>query len=420
MKTSRLESTNGFPRHVRQNRLLRKLLKAHHAATYDRPAPSHSVQTEKKEIEVPEIHVTPPPPYHDIARDAPAVREVPRFRPTVHPDLCPAHSVASLGTTILANVPLLSPTHDNPGDMDLRRCASATTLLPRTTYQPAPVRHHRSADNLLTLATTSLTPASPLGSHPVDPSSPTTASSLTDAEQQQPPPARQRRRTAAKPPSLKRASSYPLISVSIMTPIREEPRSPCRPPTRTTTTTTTVTKTKTTTTTTTTATAAVAAKRLPSILRASPAANAGTAPRRLRREQQQQKRVRFSPLLTHDGTTGTTGTTTTTTITAAADDDETTSPTTPSLPHDGNSLALFATAVLAASLLLLLAFADEVAGLMTTQQYYAWEWAWEWSARVEYALAFAVGCGVAHWLAVSGVADVVGGTLGRAREEGWV
>ncbi|OJD30641.1 uncharacterized protein BKCO1_5800011 [Diplodia corticola] len=389
MKTSRLESANGFPRHLRQNRLLRKLLKAHHAATYDPPPASHPVQhpvqhatkcEQEKEIAermVPDIHITPPPSYHEIPRSAPAVREVPRFRPTIHdpdPHLRAAHSVASLGSTILTNVPLLS----GLDEMDLRRCPSASTLLPPTTYQAAaPLRHHRSADNLLSRHSssgpTTLPPASPLSSHPVDPSSPPTEPDHQSAAHHQ----QQRRRRAAKPPSLKRATSYPLISVSIMTPIREEPRSP-RPGALTT---------------------AASPRRLPSILRPAPSS-------RHRLRPSPKKRVRFS-------------------LSSDSDSDSVSPASLIHHPqyaqHHGQLTFLFATAAVASLLLFLFAVTvadDCVAGLA---------WAWRWSARLEYAVAFAVGCGVAHWLVAAGVGlgvgagidDVVGGTLARAREEGW-
>lgn len=77
-------------------------------------------------------------------------------------------------------------------------------------------------------------------------------------------------------------------------------------------------------------------------------------------------------------------------------------------PLRREQLLLFSAAVMVASLLLVLAFADVFDSARACAQV----------VRLEYVVAFVVGCGVAHWL--SGVAEAVGETLGKAREEGWV
>ncbi|KAF9629417.1 hypothetical protein BFW01_g10620 [Lasiodiplodia theobromae] len=387
MKTSSRHSpTNAVSRHLRESRLFRRLLKAQRSkfagATYDVPAANLDLSYTAKKKEdaerlVPDIQITPPPPYETLL-STPAVHDVPRFQPVIHepkPNQQTAYSVASLNTPAPTNT-LTRPLDDfstpslEPSSFEDMDPSSAPAFLPHTT----PLRHHRSAENLRQSNPIFLTRPSPLGSHPVEEEL-TTDHSLT--KEQTLPATRYRRPT--QPPLLRRASSYPLIPVAIMSPIREEdpPRSPLRPRAATVPA---------------DAHSAIIKRQshrppIISILRHTPTTSTTTsAPHR----QREQKHVHFEPSV----------------IPEEEEEEVVDAPAPPLLRKE--QLLMFSAAVMAVSLLLVLAFADVFDSARACAQV----------VRLEYVVAFIVGCGVAHWL--SGVAEMVGGTLGRAREEGWV
>ncbi|GME38028.1 hypothetical protein GTA08_BOTSDO03779 [Neofusicoccum parvum] len=358
MKTSRHPPNSGFPRHLRDTRLFRKILKSQHAAAYDISASSKNpqqhgaptyctgrdslnwmgpVQLQKKAEEqiITEIEITPPPPYYEDPEPRPAVREVTRVRPTAHEtnhEARSGQSTSSLGTTVLTTLPPLPTTNHQRAatyspfssldDIHLPRSTSTAALLPpptapthlsATSYQPTrpttPTHHHPPVSHLPTHA-------SPLRSHPVHP-------------------------PAAKPalPPLTRRAHAPVPA--LLSPIHEEPPPTPRPRLR-------------------------SPSPTHSILRRT---SSPTRPA--------TKHVRF----------------------AADDADEGTA-------RRGRDRIFLLPAVLA-SLVVVLALAEVLDGVSAA------------AVRVEYVAAFAVGCGIARGVGpavVGGVEEVVG----RAREEGWV
>lgn len=398
MKTPRHPPGNGFPRHLKDSRLFRKILRSQHAATtHDASGPSKSPRhhgasmycaggdplnwmdpEEHKNISdqaVTEVEITPPPPYHEISQSRPAVRKVARFRTTTSDkttDVRNVQPVTSLGSTSLcipcttsncltenlATVlmhlpPLPHDTRIQGSRLSARDPFSLDDMyLPRSvpngnlsTYSPSrvPLRRSSSADNISSYEPTR--PRTPVRYHRAAPlpSAPTRSSSL-GSHPIRPQSNAAATKTAPSKPVLKRKDFSALIATGVMSPIHEEPEAPRGRSIANS-----------------SASCRGLEKRPSSILRRADSSDS-VSPNRA------SKRVRF--------------------------EDE-------SMLEQFRKDRLYLFPTVIASLLLVLAISEVIDSL-----------------RLEYAVAFVVGCGIAHGGSTI-VASTIGETLKRARAEGW-